>query len=425
MLKNPNRVAIIGGQRIPFVRSFREYSRTGNHEMLIATLQGVVRKYQLQGKLLGDVSLGAVMTSSIEWNLAREIVLGTDLDPHTPAFNVQRACGTSLETANLIALKIAAGQIQSGIAGGSDTNSDLPIMIQRELAWKLIDINNAKTFRERLATILSIRPRHMKPAYPGIVEPRTRLSMGQHTEKMVKEWKVSRDAQDLLAYESHMKAARAYKEGFYNDHVVSFKGATRDTIVRDDTTLEKLSKLKPAFDKSEHGTLTAGNSTNLTDGAAAVLMSSEEFAKQNNLIPQAYFVDAEAAAVDYVHGAGLLMAPTIAVGRILKRNNLKLQDFDFYEIHEAFAGQVLCTLKAWESSDYCRKVLGLDRPLGPIDRDKMNVKGGSVALGHPFGATGARVLMTMAKLLSEKGYGRGLISVCTGGGMGVVAIVEK
>jgi acetyl-CoA C-acetyltransferase len=418
-------VAIIGSQRIPFVRSFREYSKTTNQEMMIATVQALVKKFSLQGKRLGDVSLGAVMTSSIEWNLAREVVLGTELDPHTPAFNVQRACGTSLETANLIALKIAAGQIESGIAGGSDTNSDLPIMFQRKAAWKLIDLGNAKSFGERLSKILSFRPSDLKPAYPGIVEPRTKLSMGQHTEKMVKEWKISREEQDQLAYESHMKGAKAYKEGFYSDLVVPFKGVTRDMILRDDTTLEKLAKLKTVFDPSPSGTMTAGNSTAFTDGAGAVLMASEDFAKENKLPIQAWFVDAEAAAVDFVQGAGLLMAPTIAVARILKRNNLTLQDFDFYEIHEAFAGQVLSTLKAWDDPAYCKKVLGMDKPLGLIDRTKMNVKGGSLALGHPFGGTGARNLGTMAKLLNEKGSGRGLISVCTGGGMGVVAIVEK
>jgi acetyl-CoA C-acetyltransferase len=419
------RVAIIGSQRIPFVRSFREYARTSNQEMLIATIQALVKKFNLEGKRLGDVSLGAVMTSSIEWNLSREVVLGSGLDPHTPAFNVQRACGTSLETANLIALKIAAGQIESGIAGGSDTNSDLPIMIQRNLAWKLIDINNAKTFGERLFRILRIRPGDLKPSYPGIVEPRTRLSMGQHTERMVKEWKISRQEQDQLSFESHQKAALAYKEGFYNDLVTPYKGASRDTIVREDTSLEKLARLQPVFDKSSSGTMTAGNSTALTDGAGAVLMASEEYARQEALTIQAYFTDAEAAAVDYVHGAGLLMAPTIAVSRLLQRNNLTLQDFDYYEIHEAFAGQVLCTLKAWESQEYCSKVLGKDKPLGSIDRSKMNVKGGSVALGHPFGATGARTLGTLAKLLHQKGSGRGLISICTGGGMGVAAIVER
>lgn len=425
MQNQRKRVAIIGSQRIPFVRSFREYARTTNQEMLTASLQALIKKYHLEGKRLGDVSLGAVMTGSIEWNLAREVVQGTDLDPRTPAFNVQRACGTSLETVNLIALKIAAGQTESGIAGGSDTNSDLPIMLQRKLAWKLIDINNAKNLREKLSRILNIRPGDLKPAYPGIVEPRTGLSMGQHTEKMVKEWKITRDAQDLFAYESHMKATLAYKDGFYTDLVTPFKGTSRDTNVRSDTTLDKLAKLKPVFDKSDAGTMTAGNSTPLTDGAGAILLTSEDFARQNDLSIQAFFVDAEAAAVDYVQGAGLLMAPTIAVSQILKRNNLTLQDFDFYEIHEAFAGQVLCTLKAWESESYCRKVLERDRPLGSIDRSKLNVKGGSVALGHPFGATGARVVGTLAKLLQTKGSGRGLISICTGGGMGIVAILER
>ncbi len=419
------RVAIIGSQRVPFVRSFREYTRTSNQEMLMATLQAIVKKYNLQGKLLGDVALGAVMNSSIAWNLSREVVLGTELDHRTPAFNVQRACGTSLETVNLIALKIASGQINSGIGGGSDTNSDLPIMIQQALAWKLIDLNNAKSLGERLSKILDLRPADFKPAYPGIIEPRTGLSMGQHTEKMVKEWGITRKEQDQLAYESHVKAAKAYEDGFYNDLITPFKTASRDTIVRGDTTIEKLSKLKPAFDKSDQGTLTAGNSTAFTDGAGAVLLTSEEFAKENQLPIQAYLKDVQAAAVDHLRGAGLLMAPTLAVAQLLKRNNLTLQDFDFYEIHEAFAGQVLCTLKAWEDETYCKKELGLTKALGSIDRNKMNVKGGSLALGHPFGATGAQVVGTMTKLLQQKGSGRGLISVCTGGGMGVAAIVDR
>lgn len=424
MQHSGNRVAIIGGQRIPFVRSFREYSRTTNQEMLVAALESLVKRFNLSGKRLGDVSLGAVMTSSLEWNLAREVVLGCGLDPHTPAFNVQRACGTSLETANLIALKIMAGQIDSGIAGGCDTNSDLPVMLQRRLAWKLIDLNQSKSFRERMSRLLKIRPADLKPAYPGIVEPRTGLSMGQHTERMVKEWEISQAEQDQLAFESHMKASSAYGEGFYNDLVVPFKGVSKDTIVRKDTTLEKLSTLKPVFDKSPGGTLTAGNSTALTDGAAAVLLASEEFAETNSLRVQSYFRDAESAAVDFVQGAGLLMAPTFAVARLLKRNNLSLQDFDYYEIHEAFAGQVLCTLKAWESERYCKEILKLDKPLGSIDKNRMNVKGGSVAMGHPFGATGARILATLSKLLELKGSGRGLISVCTGGGMGVAAIID-
>lgn len=425
MLNKNNRVAIIGGTRIPFVKSFKEYSRTTNQEMLTATLQGLVKKYNLDGKLLGDVALGVIMNSSLDWNLSREVVLGTTLDARTPAVNVQRACGTSLETINLIALRIASGQIDSGIGGGSDSNSDLPIMVKRKLAWKLIDLNNAKSFGERVSRILKISPPDWKPVLPNIVEPRTGMSMGQHTERMVKEWKITREAQDHLAYESHRKAAAAYAEGFYDDLITEYKGVKRDTIVRADTTPEKLSKLKPAFDKSGQGSLTAGNSTIFTDGAGAVFLTSEEYAKQNSLSVQAWFVDCQSAAVDFVHGAGLLMAPTVAVAQLLKRNNLKLQDFDFYEIHEAFAGQVLCTLKAWEDEAYCKNYLGFNSALGSIDQSKMNIKGGSVALGHPFGATGARVVSNMAKILSQKGKGRGLISVCTAGGMGVAAIIER
>lgn len=425
MLNHQQRVAIVGGLRTPFVRSFREYSRTTNQEMLIATISELVKKYHLEGRRLGDVAVGAVMTSSVEWNIGREVVLGSNLDPNTPAFNVQRACATSLETLNLIALKIAMGQIDSGIAGGSDTNSDLPIMVKRALAWKLIDINQAKSFAQRLSKILSIRPSDLTPAYPAIVEPRTGMSMGQHTEKMVKEWGVTRAEQDQLALESHHKAAKAYAEGFYNDLVFTFKGVTRDPMVRADTTMEKLATLKPAFDKSEKGTMTAGNSTAFTDGAGAVMLASEAFAKENQLPVQAFVQDVQATAVDHVHGAGLLMAPAAAVAKLLQRNNMKLQDFDYYEIHEAFAGQVLCTLKAWESEVYCKKELGLDHALGSIERSKMNVKGGSLALGHPFGGTGARCVSTLAKLLSQKGSGTGLISICTGGGMGVAAILKR
>lgn len=424
-MKPLRRVAVIGGVRIPFVKSFKEYSRISNQEMLTATVQATVSRFKLNGQLIGDVALGAILTFPSDWNLTREVVLGTDLDHRTPGFNLQRACGTSLEAVNLLALKIATGQIDSAIAGGSDTNSDLPVTGPRSLGWKLIDLQNAKTFGDRVGKFLKLRPKDLKPVIPGIREPRTGKTMGEHTEIMVKEWKISRQAQDELAYLSHMNAAKAYSEGFYDDMLTEFKGVKRDTIVRPDTTVEKLSKLRTAFDKSPAGSLTAGNSTIFTDGAASILLASEDYASKNNLNVQAYFVDGEAAAVDYVHGAGLLMAPTLAVARLLKRNNLTLQDFDFYEIHEAFAGQVLCTLKAWEDDDYCRKQLGADKALGSIDRSKLNVKGGSVAIGHPFGATGTRVTMNLAKLLAQKGKGRGLLSVCTAGGMGVTAILER
>ena len=425
-MRNINqRVAIIGGMRIPFVKSFKEYARTTNQEMLTATVQALVKKYNLTGKRLGDVALGAVMKSSLDWNMSREVVLGTDLDPRTPAFNVQKACGTSLETINLIALKIASGQIEAGIAGGSDTNSDLPVMVKRSLAWKLVDINNSKSSGNRFLKFFKIGLGDLVPVFPDIVEPRTGKSMGQHTEIMVKEWNIGRQEQDQLALESHQKASQAYREGFYDDLITPYKNASRDTIVRGDTSLEKLSTLKPAFDKSGKGTLTAGNSTIFTDGASAVLLASECYARQNQLDIQSYLVDVESAAVDYVHGAGLLMAPTVAVARLLERNRLSLQDFDFYEIHEAFAGQVLCTLKAWENEAYCKKGLGLGKALGSIDRTKMNVKGGSVAVGHPFGATGSRIVAALSKLLYKKGQGRGLVSICTAGGMGVAAIVER
>jgi acetyl-CoA C-acetyltransferase len=419
------KVAILAGSRTPFVKSMTNYQGSSNQDLLSTAFNDLVKKINLKGKLLGDVIAGTVMNHPFDWNLTREVVLGSELAPETPGLNIQRACGTGLEAANLVFLKIAAGQMESGIAGGSDTNSDIPLIGQRKLTHFLIRLQNAKTLPEKLKVLASFKPSLLKPQVPAVREPRTGLSMGDHTELMVKEWKITREAQDELAFRSHQNAAKAYDEGFHDDLIVEYKGLKKDTITRKDTTLAKLAKLKPAFDTSGTGTLTAGNSTPLTDGASVVLLGSEEWAKKNNLEPMAYFIDAEVAAVDFVHGAGLLMAPTLAVSRMLERNNLTLQDFDFYEIHEAFAGQVLCTLKAWEDPDYCKKVLGRDKAMGSIDQSRMNIKGGSLALGHPFAATGGRIVANAAKILKEKGQGRILISICTAGGMGVCAIVER
>ena len=426
-MKSPTlrRVAVLGGMRTPFVKSFTTYRQVTEQDLMTAALEALVQQQGLQGKTLGDVALGAVMMHSKDWNFARECVLGTSLNPATPAYNVQRACGTGLETANHIALKIAAGQIEVGIAAGCDTNSDLPVVAKKELASFLLDLRDARTLPERLKVLASFRPNMVVPQFPMVTEPRTGLSMGEHTELMVKEWKISREAQDQLAFESHQKGAKGYDDGFYKDLVFKFQGIDRDGILRKETTMEKLAKLKPAFDKTGSGTLTAGNSTPLTDGAAAVLLSSEEWAKQNGKEPWAFITDVESAALDFVKGEGLLMAPTLAVSRLLERNGLKLQDFDFYEIHEAFAGQVLCTLKAWEDPVFCKNRLGRSEAMGSIDRSKMNLKGGSLAMGHPFAATGGRILAGLALQLKQKGSGRGLISICTGGGMGIAAIVER
>lgn len=419
------KVAIIHGSRTPFVKSMSNYQGASNQDLLSTAVNDLVSKCKLEGKLLGDVIAGTVMNHPFDWNLTREVVLGSKLHPNTPGLNIQRACGTGLEATNLIALKISAGQIDAGIAGGSDTNSDIPLIGQRKLTHFLIKLQNAKSVGEKLKLLTSFSPSLLKPQVPAVKEPRTGLSMGEHTELMVKEWKITREAQDDLAYRSHQNAAKAFEEGFHDDLIASFKGINKDTITRKDTTKEKLAKLKPAFDKSSAGTLTAGNSTPLTDGASAVLLTSQEWAKANGLEPLAYFVDAEVAAVDFVHGAGLLMGPTVAVSKLLSRNNLSLQDFDYYEIHEAFAGQVLCTLKAWEDAEYCKNILGRDKAMGSIDQTRMNIKGGSLALGHPFAATGGRIVATAAKILKEKGKGRILVSICTAGGMGVAAIIER
>lgn len=416
-------VHIVGGIRTPFVKSMTNYFEISTQNLMTDTLEALVKKYGLQGQRIGDVALGGVMTGT-NWGLARECVLGTGLHPDTPAYNVQRACGTSLETTWQIALKIAAGQIESGIAAGVDTNSDLPVMASQGMTRKLLELNRQRTFSGRLKTIMRFRPSDLKPDFPAVREPRTGMSMGQHCEKMVQEWGISRADQDQLAFESHQKGAKAYADGFYKDLVMEYRGLKADGLLRADTSMEKLAKLKPAFDFSGKGTLTAGNSTALTDGASAALLASKEECDRNGWKPLARFVDAEVAAVDYVNGEGLLMAPAEAVPRMLARNNLKLQDFDLYEIHEAFTGQVLCTLKAWETAEFFKKK-NLGEPLGKIDRAKLNVKGGSVALGHPFGATGTRILATLAKALHERGGGRGLISICTAGGMGVTAILES
>jgi acetyl-CoA C-acetyltransferase len=417
------RVAIVGGVRIPFARSMGAYAQASNQQMLTATFKALVDRFGLRGERLGDVGGGAVLKHSRDFNLVREAVLDSGLDAQTPAFDLQRACGTSLDTAITIGLKIATGQIDSGIAGGVDTASDVPIVYPDAYQQLLLRSARGKSLGQKIAPWLGLRPRHFKPSFPAVVEPRTSLSMGQSCEQMAQRWQISRQDQDQLAYESHRKAAAAYDEGFFEDLVVEFQGLKQDNNIRRDTTPEKLAKLKPSF--HPQGTLTAGNSTPMTDGASAVLLASEEWARACNLPIQAYLTYGKFAAVDFVKDEGLLMAPAYAVPRMLADAGLTLQDFDFYEIHEAFEAQVLCTLKAWESAEFCRDRLGLDKPLGSIDRTKLNVKGGSVAIGHPFAATGARIVATLAKLLAQKGSGRGLISICTAGGMGVTAILER
>ncbi len=421
------RVAIIGGNRIPFMRSNTAYSYASNMDMLSATLQGLVERFGLEGERLGEVSAGAVMKHSRDFNLAREATLNSGLALETPAYDIQQACGTGLEAAILVANKIALGQIDAGIAAGTDTASDVPIALNEKYRRMILDLNKAKTMGERLKTLLRFRPSFILPSLPANAEPRTGLSMGQHCELMVKQWGISREAQDQLTWNSHQNLLAAYDEGFFEDLISPFNGVERDGIMRD-TPMEKLAKLKPAFDR-ENGSLTAANSTTLTDGAASVLLASEEWAAEHNLPVMAYLSFSEVAAVDFFsqgeQSEGLLMAPAYAVPRMLQRAGLSLQDFDFYELHEAFAAQALCTMKAWEDDDFCKNKLGLDKALGSIDREKLNVKGSSVATGHPFAATGPRIIATLAKILEQKGEGRGLISICAAGGQGVTAIIER
>lgn len=430
-------VAVLGGIRIPFARQNTAYATASNHDMLQATLQALAERFSLGGERLGEIGAGAVLKQSRDFNLTREAALGTSIAPETPAYDLQMACGTGLQAIVGIANKIALGQIDSGIGGGVDTTSDAPLALNERFRQFLLALSRAKTFGDRARIAVRFRPGMLSPHIPSNAEPRTGLSMGDHTERMVRQWGITRETQDELAYESHQKAAAAWKEGFYDDLVVPFRGLERDNNLRPDSTLEKLARLSPAYDKtSGTGTLTAGNSTPLTDGASAVLLASDEWAAAHGHEPLAYIVDAETAAVDFVghprdgervgaDAEGLLMAPAYAVARLLRRRGLTLQDFDFYEIHEAFAGQVLCTLAAWEDEEYCRTRLGWEGALGSIDRSKLNVKGGSLAAGHPFAATGGRLVAGLAKILHEHGSGRGLISVCAAGGAGIVAILER
>jgi acetyl-CoA C-acetyltransferase len=425
MTESLRRVAIVGGSRIPFCRSNTIYAEQSNLDMLSAVIDGVVQRFGLDGQQLDEVMAGAVITHSRDFNLAREAVLSSKLSPLTPGITLQQACGTSLQAALNLAAKIACGQIESGIAAGTDTTSDAPIVFGNKFARRLIHLSQARSMKQRMSALKGFSPGELKPVSPTNGEMRTGLSMGQHCERMAQEWQIKREDQDQLAFDSHQNAAAAYDAGFFDELVTPFGGVSRDNNLRADTSIEKLSSLRTVFDKGPKATLSAGNSTSLTDGAAAVLLCSEDWAGEHGLEVQAYLTTGRSAAVDFINDEGLLMAPTVAVAEMLQRAGLELQDFDYYEIHEAFAAQVLCTLKAWESEEYCSERLGLDKPLGSIDREKLNVNGSSLAVGHPFAATGARIVATLAQMLEAKGSGRGLISVCTAGGMGVCAILER
>ena len=424
MNAHARRVAVLGGIRIPFARQDGPYATASNQDMLTATLDALATKFDLQGEVMGEVAAGAVLKHSRDFNLTRESVLGSKLAPETPAYDVQQACGTGLETTILVANKIALGQIECGIAAGSDTTSDAPLALNEDLREVLLEAKRAKTNGGRLRALAKLRPQQIVPEIPRNAEPRTGLSMGEHTALMAREWGIARQDQDELAVRSHHHLAAAYDDGFLDDLVTPFLGLERDQNLRPDSSVEKLAKLRPVFGGPD-GTMTAGNSTPLSDGASAVLLASEEWAAEHEIAVQAYFTEAQTAGVDYVgKQEGLLMAPAYAMPTMLARAGLTLGDFDFYEIHEAFAAQVLCTLKAWEDPVFCRERLGLDAPLGAIDTERLNVHGGSLGAGHPFGATGGRIVAGLAKMLAEKGSGRGVISICAAGGLGVTAIME-
>lgn len=418
---------VIGANRIPFARAGGAYAQSSNQDMLTAALDGLVARFGLQDERMGEVAAGAVLKHSRDFNLTRESVLGSALSSETPAYDLQQACATGLETVVGLANKIKLGQIDSAIAGGVDSASDAPIAVSEGLREVLLAVSRAKSTGAKISALSKLRPKDLLPDTPSTGEPRTGLSMGEHQALTTAQWNISRLAQDELSLSSHKNLAAAYDRGFFDDLMTPYRGLSRDGNLRGDTSLEKLGKLSPVFGKNlgPDATMTAGNSTPLTDGASTVLLGSEDYARKNSLPMLATVVDAEAAAVDFVHGKdGLLMAGVYAVPRLLERNSLTFDDFDFFEIHEAFAGTVLSVLAAWEDEEFCRTRLGLDKPFGTIDRSKLNVNGSSLAAGHPFAATGGRIVGSLAKMLHEKGSGRGLISICAAGGQGVAAILE-
>ena len=420
------RVAIVGSARIPFARGGTAYVEESNLSMLATTIAGLADKYGLKGEKVDEVVAGAVINHSRDFNIAREALLDAGLSPRTPGTTMQIACGTSLQAALVLAGKIASGQIESGIAAGADSVSDSPIVFGPKFQHRLLNANAAKTAGQKLKAFKGFSFGELAPVAPSVNEPRTGLSMGQHCELMAREWDIGREEQDALAVASHRHAAMAYGEGFHDDLLVPCAGLVRDNNVRADANMEKMATLKPAFDKkSGLGTLTAGNSTPLTDGAAAVLLASEDWAKARGLPILAYLTTGRVAGNDFAHGEGLLMAPTIAVSEMLDRAGIGFGDMDYFELHEAFAAQVLCTLKAWEDAAFCRDVLGRETVMGEIDPARINIKGSSLAYGHPFAATGARILGLTAKLLAGEAGKKALISVCTAGGMGVAALVES
>ncbi len=420
------KVFIVGGKRIPFCRSHTKYMGLSNLELITPALKSLVAEFKLEGQILGEASFGAVSKHQADWGFARECVMESGLSPMTPAYDIQKACATSLETIISIGNKIALGQIECGIAGGADTNSDVPLEFSKKFSDRLIRLQAAKNWQQKLTALKGFAPKELMPKIPAIREKRTGLSMGESAEVMAKTWGITRLEQDELAYESHRKGTLAYESGFFNDLITPCLDVQKDNLLRPDTTMDKLAKLKPSFDYTGKGTLTAGNSSSLTDGAAAVFLASEEYCLKHKLTPLAVLSFNASAAVNYTGGEGLLMAPPYALAKLLRQSQMNWQDFDFYEIHEAFAAQVLCNLKALNDEEFCRTKLNETKVFGEINREKLNINGGSLALGHPFAATGARIVGTLAKMISqEKKPKKGVISICTAGGMGVTAILES
>ncbi|MFQ6023958.1 MAG: acetyl-CoA C-acyltransferase [Acidiferrobacterales bacterium] len=412
----PTRVAVIGGARTPFAKAGTVFKKYSALQLGVHAVNGLLEKQDLDPQSVDELVYGIVIADPRLPHFAREVNFSSRLPPSVRALTVTDNCITGTSAITAIYDSIVAGRAEVGIAGGVESMSNTALIFNESASRIFLEAAAAKSFGGRLTQFLKLRPWHFKPRAPAIAEPSTGLSMGEHTELMVKEWRVSREEQDEFAYRSHMKAHAATEDGRLKAEIHPLDGIDHDPLIRSDTTVEKLAKLPPAFDRSPSGTITAGNSSPLTDGAASVLLMSEERARQDGRQPLAFIKAFQYVGIDPKDG--LLMGPGIAVPRLLRKAGLTLAEIDIIEMHEAFAGQIACNLRAWEQ--------GWKEPaIGKVDPEKVNPLGSSIAVGHPFAATGARIVTTLANEMKRRDARYALISICGAGATASAMILER
>lgn len=420
---------VLEGARTPFVKSFGSFADSDALELFSRTIDGLVRRTDAPVECFDEIICGVVTPQVKNTNVARDTILNLGLPPHIHGYSLNRMCTSSLESIGNAVKNIMTGQSQMILAGGVDVLSDIPITYTREARKALLSLTKAKSLATKASALGRFFPKALAPKPPGITEPLTGMSMGEHAEVMAKLNGITREAQDALAMLSHQRAAAAQESGkFAREIVPVWPGprftdtVERDNIIRADTSVEGLAKLRPAFDK-KYGTITAGNASALTDGAAAVVIADESKARSLGLRPRALIKDMVFIGVDPYEQ--LLIGPAITIPMILIRNGLGITDIDLFEIHEAFAAQVLSCLRSMESPDFCQRHLGISHAFGEIPQEKINVNGGAIAIGHPFGATGARLVMTTINELESRGARYGVIAVCAAGGMSGAMLIER